>query len=49
MELAKLVKQSREDAVTIALVKEDAEQSESEAALARSLHFVIEFTSFFAF
>jgi len=43
MELAKLVKQSGEDAITLALVREDAEQSESEAALARSIHFIVEY------
>jgi len=35
MDIAKLVKQAGEDAVTIALVREDAEQSENEAGLAR--------------
>ena len=35
MDLAKLIKQAGEDAVTMSLVREDAEQAESEAALSR--------------
>lgn len=35
VELAKMTKQAADDSVTMALVREDAEQAESEATLAR--------------